>query len=87
MTPDYIQGYKDGFSSGQLKAHDVAFELENRWRKTANRYRANAGRFFGRRWMVMAKTVDAAVEGIAAIRMVIMKQKPKDLEHDIRRDP
>lgn len=88
MKPEYIQGYKDGFSAGQLKAHDVAFDLENRWRVTADKYRAIAkGSWFKQKWEVAAKTVDAAVSGLAAVRMVIMKQKPKDLEYDIRRDP
>lgn len=73
--------YDLGFYAAMKEADRVALNLETRWRATANRNRENGRRwFFGWYTPTMierdAKTIEAAANGIKAIRTVLANRKP-----------
>lgn len=72
--------YDLGFQAGIDEACSVALVLEEKWRNTARRMRERKRWFFG--WYTDpiaerdAKSVEAAADGIAAIRKVVASRKP-----------
>ncbi len=73
--------YDLGFYAAMKEADRVALSLEERWRNTAKRNRENGRRWF-LGWYVPtmierdSKTIEAAADGIKAIRTVLASRKP-----------
>lgn len=76
--------YNEGFNDGIDFANEVAFDLETRWRNSASAMRVR-GTFstglFRRKYFVAkafeneAKGIEAAANGIKAIREMILSRK------------
>lgn len=77
---DAPTNYDLGFAAGIKRADEIALTLEEKWRNTAAKYRTRKRWFFG--WFTdpaydsAAKSVEAAADGIAAIRKVLGWQTP-----------
>lgn len=77
--------YDEGFRAGLARANEVALDLEIRWRNCAQKTRAegtfNTGWPFRRTFVAKgfdrsAKDIEAAADGIRAIRTIVHNLKP-----------
>lgn len=73
--------YHEGFRDALKVAEAVALELEDRWRRSAAKERERGDRswFGGIECEKNAKSLEAAADGIKAIRSIISSRKPTQI--------
>jgi len=80
-----VSDYERGFQDGLKAANTVAYDLENRWRSSAQKIRRDGTfttgwpfrrEYVAKKWEQSAKDTEAAADGIKAIRSVVSGLSP-----------